>query len=97
LESANKVQKHHTQRLEREEVDAPVVSTKAGTKRLALQIDAKYKVTGKYSGQEYLFNGAGSVNDVNEKDVQWMLDLRQGSRQCCGGSPEGNIVFRLAE
>jgi hypothetical protein len=66
-------------------------------RKLVLQIDAKYKVTGKYSGQEYLFSGAGSVNNVDEKDIEWMLQLRQGGRQCCGGSPDGNVVFRLAE
>lgn len=67
------------------------------SKKLVLLIDAKYKVTGRYSRQEYLFTGAGSTQDVNNKDVEWMLSLRQGERQCCGGSPEGNPVFRLVE
>lgn len=91
MESANKVQKHYPQRVIVEE------KPEKPTKRLVISIDARYKVKGKYSGQEYLFNGAGSVQDVDTRDVEWMLSLRQGSRQCCGGSPEGNIIFRLVE
>ena len=93
MESTNKVQKRYPQRIE--EVDPPKVEIKS--KPLALQIDANYKVKSRYSGSDYLFNGAGSVNYVDERDVKWMLELRQGSRQCCGGSPEGNIVFKLVE
>lgn len=93
MESTNKVQKRYSQRVE--DVDPPKVEYK--TKPMVLQIDAKYKVKSRCSGSEYLFNGAGSVIYVDERDVKWMLELRQGSRQCCGGNPEGNIVFKLAE
>lgn len=64
---------------------------------LALRIDAKLKITGLYSGREYEFDGAGSTQDVDTRDVEWMLEKRQGGRQCCGGTDFGNIVFILAE
>lgn len=73
-----------------------VAVPKSPTTKLALSIDANYKVKGRYSGREYLFNGAGSVQDVDNTDVEWMLGLRQGERQCCGGSERGNKVFVLA-
>lgn len=67
------------------------------TKKVISQIDANIKLTGKYSSREYLFPKAGSVQDVNTEDVEWILSLRQGERQCCGGSGGGNAVFRLVE
>lgn len=66
------------------------------TKTLRLLIDSNLKVTGKYSGRNYLFNGAGSVQDVDQTDVEWLLERRQGGRQCCGGGETGNVVFELA-
>jgi hypothetical protein len=65
--------------------------------RIANHIDAKVKVQSRYSGREYLFDGAGSVVNVDERDVEWMLEKRQGERQCCGGTGGGNVVFKLAE
>ena len=67
------------------------------TQKLRLLIDSNVKVTGKYSGRNYLFSGAGSVVDVDQIDVEWLLERRQGGRQCCGGGAMGNVVFELAE
>lgn len=66
------------------------------SKKMRLLIDATVKITGK-SGRNYLFNGAGSVEDVDERDVDFLLERRQGGRQCCGGGATGNVVFELAE
>ena len=62
--------------------------------KLRLRVDANYKITGRVSRQEYLFAGAGSTGDVDERDVEWLLSLRQG-KGCCGGGG-GNTVFELA-
>lgn len=62
--------------------------------RVRLRIDANYSVTGKFSGRGYLFRGAGSVNDVDDRDVEFLLSLRQG-KGCCGGGG-GNALFELA-
>lgn len=64
---------------------------------MTLLIDATVKITGQYSGRNYVFSGAGSVQDVDERDVEWLLERRQGGRQCCGGGATGNVVFQLAE
>ena len=70
---------------------------KRSSQHVTALIDAKIKVTGKYSGREYLFNGAGSVQDVDQIDVEWLLQKRQGERQCCGGKEKGNQVFALVK
>lgn len=94
--------KHNPQRVDffthKEEI--PVVesvhipSQEHKTVSVRLRIDANYKVTGKGSGQSYLFAGAGSAQDVDERDVEWLLELRQG-KACCGGGG-GNALFELA-
>ena len=62
--------------------------------KLRLRVNTNYKITGKYSGQKYYFAGAGSTQDVDETDVEWLLSLRR-SRACCGGGGGINI-FELA-
>lgn len=59
-----------------------------------LRIDAIYSISGKFSGRGYLFRGAGSVNDVDERDVEYLLSLRRG-KACCGGGG-GDALFELA-
>ncbi len=98
MEGAGQMSKHNSPDLEDkplERVYAP--KPKSKTIKVAIGIDARMKVTGKYSGQEYLFSGAGSVQNVEEIDVEWLLSKRQGGRQCCGGGEDGNIIFRLVE
>jgi hypothetical protein len=94
MESAGKMPKRYTSSVV-ERVVVPVVEQ--NTVRLINHIDATVKVQSRYSGREYVFNGAGSVVDVDERDVEWMLEKRQGERQCCGGTGGGNVVFKLAE
>ena len=65
--------------------------------QVQLMIDAKVSVKGHVTGNSYVFNGAGSVVDVDETDVENLLEKRQGGRQCCGGTGFGNQMFSLAE
>jgi hypothetical protein len=96
MESAGKMPKYHSPSVKQvERIVAPV--DEVSFVRLANHIDAKVKVQSRYSGREYLFDGAGSVVNVDERDVEWMLEKRQGERQCCGGTGGGNVVFKLAE
>ncbi len=92
MESTNPMPKFDTQHVK----EVSVVNKEPKTKKMASSVDAKIKVTGKYSGRNYLFDRAGSTQDVDEIDVEWMLSLRQGGRQCCGGSEAGNRIFVLA-
>lgn len=95
MEGAGKMQKHNlpgiTKPVEKinveEKKENPVV-------QIRLLIDANYTVTGKFSGMEYLFRGAGSVKDVDERDVEYLLSLRQG-KGCCGGGGGGNIFEKV--
>ncbi len=62
-----------------------------------LLIDANVNATGYVTGNSYKFDGAGSVVDVDERDVENLVNKRQGGRQCCGGTGHGNAVFELVE
>jgi hypothetical protein len=59
------------------------------------RIDAIYKTIGAVSGRAYVFNGGGSVVDVNKEDVDELLSRRKGN-SCCGGTNVPNPVFELA-
>lgn len=59
-------------------------------------LDAKTVVTGKYSGREYVFNGAGSIQNVDNRDVEWLLEKRQG-KGCCGGGGGAQIFYLVEE
>ena len=97
MESAGKMPKHRTQRIDhKKESDFLAPVEEIHRVKIALCIDARMRVTGKYSGQEYLFEKAGAVVDVDATDVEWLLEKRQGERQCCGGTEPGNRVFQLA-
>jgi len=55
-----------------------------------------YKAVGSSTGQEYIWNGSGSVVEVNSEDVDNILDAnnkKPGS--CCGG--KSGDVFELIE
>jgi len=57
------------------------------------RLDAKYKTTGSVSGRPYVFNGAGSIVDVDKRDVDEFLSRRR-RKGCCGGSSP-NSLFEL--
>jgi hypothetical protein len=50
--------------------------------RLVLLRDVIYKCTGKSTGRQYVFNGAGSIQDVDKKDAEFLLS-KEGYRSCC--------------
>ena len=65
-------------------------------RRVVSGLDAKLYVTGEYSGREYLFDGAGSVVDVDTRDVEWLLEKRQ-AKGCCGGGGETPIFYLVED
>jgi hypothetical protein len=77
--------------------EVPRLKSENTTVALKLMIDAKVNVTGYVTGNSYVFDGAGSVVNVDERDVESLLNKRQGGRQCCGGTDFGNAVFSMAE
>lgn len=93
MESASKVSKHSSQWVEKPVEEVFVPKPKITLCKIRSRVDAKIKVTGKYSGQAYLFDGAGAVQDVDNRDVEWLLEKRQG-KACCGGTG-GTPIFEL--
>ena len=77
-----------------EKVSTPKYSNSIQAVRLV--IDAKVVYSGYVTGNNYKWNGAGSIVDVDERDVKNLLEKRQGGRQCCGGTGYGNAMFELA-
>ena len=102
MESTSKMPKHGFRGVETQtpiekvsvKTDYVPNTTSLSTKRVRLRVDANWKIRGRSSGRDYLFKGAGSVQDVDERDVEYFLSLRQG-KGCCG-STTGNTVFELA-
>jgi hypothetical protein len=100
MESANKMPNNNPQRVREkyppiEKISPPLEQVE--TVPIVLIIDAIMTVTGEVSKREYKFSGAGSVVNVYKSDVEFLLQKRQGSRQCCGGTGDGNQVFALVE
>lgn len=59
-------------------------------------IDSRLFYTGQVSQRQYEWHGAGSVVDVDERDVPELLAKHIGGRSCCGGQfTQGNRVFEI--
>lgn len=92
MESANPMPKHNPFVVE-EVIAQP--RERVEFVKLTLLIDANVTVQGSVSGKSYVFFGAGSIADVDKRDVDALLQKRQGGRQCCGGTEFGNRVFEI--
>lgn len=57
-------------------------------------LDAVVKVTGRATGNQYIWHHAGDVIDVDIRDKDEILNKRRG-RACCGGQ-SGKALFELA-
>lgn len=56
------------------------------------------KYTSQITGKSYAWDGAGDVQQVDSKDVPYLLAKRIGGRGCCGAiNTDGNKVFDLKE
>lgn len=61
--------------------------------RTSLQLKFPAQVTriGLVSGEQYVWDKAGSIVSVLTEDVEQLLQLKVGDGACCGGSP--NFLF----
>jgi hypothetical protein len=68
----------------------------SNTIQIRSKVDATYKTIGAVSGRVYIFNGGGSIVDVNKEDADELLSRRKG-RSCdgCSGISTPNSVFEL--
>ena len=60
----------------------------SGRTALVLLMDLKLKIRGPVSGEDYFFDGAGSVLMVNDADLERMLAKTMSVSTCCGSSAD---------
>lgn len=98
MESANSMSKHSVPNVDKkiERVEVTYKASESSDVAVRLIIDAKMLATGYVTGNSYEWDRAGAVVNVDERDVESLLEKRQGGRQCCGGTGRGNVVFELA-
>lgn len=59
-------------------------------------LDSRLLYTGQVSGQQYEWSRAGSITEVDKRDVPELLAKRIGTGSCCGGQArDGNRVFEI--
>mgnify|MGYP001310856621 CR=1 FL=1 len=58
------------------------------------RVDAKFLVTGAVTGKQYVFDRAGSVVNINRKDMNEILNKKRGVG-CCGNSDTDRNLFEL--
>lgn len=54
------------------------------------------KMTGKVTGKEYIFNGGGSIVDIDVRDMENLLENNKPIPSCCGSysSPNFEVLGR---
>ena len=66
-------------------------SVAVNRENLQLKFPAMVTRIGLVSGEQYVWDGAGSIVSVLTEDVEQLLQLKIGDGACCGGSP--NFLF----
>jgi hypothetical protein len=56
-------------------------------------LDATISYSGRESGKQYTWNGAGAIVEVNEEDIPELLAKRRGKKPCCGA--QESPIFQL--
>lgn len=56
------------------------------TTKLVLKKNVQLKIIGSETANVYVFSGAGSVVDVDNRDVPKMLEKGLGGKSCCGSN-----------
>lgn len=76
----------------------PVVSASKQSynyRKVRALIDSRLLYVGKVSERQYEWTKAGSIVDVDERDIPELLAKRIGVRSCCGAGLQGNQVFEI--
>lgn len=64
-----------------------------GTVAVRCVFPANVNRTGQATGKQYYWSGAGSIINVDERDVEQLLSLIYGTSACCGGSGNSFHIF----
>jgi hypothetical protein len=67
-----------------------------GTVAVRSLLPANVERIGQVSGKQYYFSGAGSVLEVDERDVPHLLSLSIPGQSCCGQNRNAFNLFELA-
>jgi len=66
--------------------------------KLRLIIGVKsFSTDGPVTGEHYKWLGAGSVLEVDERDVAGLISKRLGNKVCCGGDENSNRIFEIVK
>lgn len=60
---------------------------------LVNKISAKVKLQGAVTGEFYIWEKAGAVVEVDERDAPDLLAKKLGEKHCCGGGP--TMLFEI--
>ena len=63
-----------------------------GHRKLRCKFPANIKLVG-LSGKQYEWKGAGTIVEVDDADVDFLLLKKVGTGACCGGSNQPNYLF----
>lgn len=73
--------------------ETPTAYNNIDTVSIMSLMDARVEITGTVTGNSYIFPRAGTVQDVDVRDKDEILNKKRG-RACCGNS--GGYLFQLA-
>lgn len=83
-----------------EEVVEEALETKPSvsynTIKLVNTINAKVKLPGSITGKLYVWERAGAVVEVDERDAPTLLEKSLGGRLCCGNTGK-NLIFSIID
>ena len=83
---------------ELEEIDTVLEEAEAtSTVKLALRRDIVLRYNGKVTGQLYVFNRAGSTQDVDVRDVDEMMSKKIGGCPGCPANSGPQPYFEIIE
>ena len=71
----------------------PLYNQSSRTVYLRSVLDSRLEYTGQETGKLYIWDKAGSIVAVSEKDAIYLLEKRMGKSSCCGDSKDGIAVF----
>ena len=92
--------KREQEELENEELEEELVVETTeqadynNTVKLQNLIGAQIKLPGSVSGKFYVWEKAGAVVEVDERDAPELLAKALGQKRCCG-SANSNLVFQI--
>jgi hypothetical protein len=73
-----------------------IIEEEYTTVRVMLMKSMILKMVGHVTGKEYIFNGGGSIVEIDIEDMDYILEHNQSTPSCCGSysSPNFEVLGR---